>query len=253
MKALIDGDVLLYNFGAACDDEGSPLKWPFVQQRLEAKINSIVIGAGAETYEIHISGSNNFRVKEATIKPYKGNRNLPKPHWHAKVKEYFLTSKKHTVIVAEGMEADDTLSIAQLKDPEELTIICSPDKDLKMVPGWHYRWSTHTITEIKPFFVSPEEAINWFYMQLLMGDPTDNIPGLYLVGPVKAKGILHGLTTPQEMFEAVQREYENRFGSYWKQFMYENARLLWMMTTPTDDIRTTLDEYDRVRQSNQYV
>lgn len=247
MKALLDGDVLLYQFGSAKDDEGNPLKWPFVQQRLDTKINSIVIGSGATEYEVHVSGDNNFRQTEATIKPYKGNRPSDKPFWHQKVKEYLILSKKHKTVVVDGMEADDSMSIEQYKHNFEGTIICSPDKDLKMVPGWHYRWDTSTLKEIPPLYISEIEGLRWFYTQLLTGDATDNIPGLYMVGPVKAKKLLDGLTEPLSLYSVVHREYQLRFGSYWRMFMHENARLLWMLRTPTDDIRETLDEYERLR------
>ncbi|MEI2422715.1 hypothetical protein V6O07_20725, partial [Arthrospira platensis SPKY2] len=106
--------------------------------------------------------------------------------------------------------------------------------DLKMVPGWHYRWDTSTLKEIPPLQISEEEGLKWFYTQMLTGDPTDNIPGLYMVGPVKAKKLLEGLTEPLSLYSTVQKEYELRFGSYWRMFMHENARLLWMLRTPTD-------------------
>lgn len=243
MIALIDGDVLLYQFGSCKDDEGHPLKWPFVQQRLDAKIHGIAEDAEASDYVIHLSGDNNFRKDVATIRPYKGNRPSEKPFWHAKVKDYLSSSRKHKVFIAEGMEADDSMSIDQCAS-NGTTVICSPDKDLKMVPGYHYQWSTTTLKEKPRWLVTEEEGLLWFFTQLLMGDPTDNIPGLYGIGGVKAKKILDGTETPLQMYERVKKEYELRFGSYWKMFMDENAKLLWMLRTPDDDIAERLQEYD---------
>lgn len=83
-----------------------------------------------------------------------------------------------------------------------------------------------------------------------MGDNTDNILGLYKLGKVSADKLLNNTETELDMYTIVQKEYEARFGSYWKMFLHENARLLWMLRNEQDDIRDLLNEYEQLRYSN---
>lgn len=263
MLALLDCDILLYEIGSYTDDEGHPLSWPLIKSRADAKIAKITEAAGCDDYILYISGPNNFRVAEGTIKPYKGHRVSPKPHHYARLKEYFTTSKNFEgkIVVTDGYEADDALAIEQMKWWKKdctadcyydgcpcSSVICSRDKDLKMVPGYHYSWGSGGQKEKERWFVTEEEGNLWFFTQLLTGDSTDNIPGLYRVGPTNAKKLLDGLSGALSLYSKVQHEYEVRFGSYWKMFMHENARLLWMMRTEDDDVRDWLNQLEEERQ-----
>ena len=129
-------------------------------------------------------------------------------------------------------------------------VLCTIDKDLDMRRGKHGKWYKGKDGKIafKTYTITEEQGNWWFFRQLLTGDMTDNIPGLYLVGEVSAKAALKGLVEPLELYTAVQKRYEQRFGSYWTMFMHENARLLWMMTYEDDDIRDWLAllEIDRL-------
>ncbi len=250
MKALIDGDILLYELGSCTDDEGHPLKWPYVQSRVNGKIHKIKEDAGCDTYEVFITGSNNFRKTEATIRPYKGKRPSEKPLHYQRIKDYLLSTKNHPVTLCEDYEADDGMAMAQITAKEqsikedgsggERTCICSRDKDLKMVPGYHYSWASGKQKEVATRFITPQEGNKWFFTQLLMGDATDNIPGLYRVGQKNAEKLLDGLSEPLDLYTVCRHQYEVRFGSYWELFLHENARLLWMMQSEEDDVRVWL-------------
>jgi 5'-3' exonuclease len=251
MKALIDGDILRYEIGCATDDEGHPLIWPLVKARVDGKLRSIAEKSGAGSYVVYMSGKDNFRVEAATIRPYKGNRSSDKPYWHDKVEEYLKSGLNHPVVICDGYEADDGMSIAQCAGFDEIwedgifygvepngktyareelkTIICSRDKDLHMVPGWHYSWGSGKQPEREPWFTTEDEGMKLFFLQLLTGDVTDNIPGLYMIGPVKAEKLLEGITEPLSMYAKVREQYVLRFGHYWDMFMNENAALLWML------------------------
>jgi 5'-3' exonuclease len=167
--------------------------------------------------------------------------------------------------LCEDYEADDGMAIAQAdkltydsvgSPPDNFTgefvdgsqtVICSRDKDLKMVPGYHYSWGAGKQKEVPTRFISEEEGNKWFFTQLLMGDATDNIPGLYRVGQKNAEKLLDGLSEPLDLYSVCQHQYAVRFGSYWKLFLHENARLLWMMQSEDDDIRDWLEGLEGIR------
>lgn len=138
------------------------------------------------------------------------------------------------VLSQDGLEADDALALDQTED----TIICSRDKDLRIVPGWHYSWECGKQREIGPhntdsigsLYKDGDKVIGYgmkfFYYQMLIGDGVDNIPGLHGVGPAKAFKILEPLVTVEEMEKAVKDMYKERGAT--KEFFIEQARLLWM-------------------------
>lgn len=229
MKALIDCDVLAYSHGSATDDEFKPLKWPLVQARVDAHINAIMDATGADDKVLFLTSDDksNFRYDIATIRPYKGQRKAEKPHWYNRIRQ-FLEERRGAVVVS-GMEADDAMSIMQYEAPEKTTIICTVDKDLAMVPGYHYSWSDKGKKK-GVWFQDEIGGLRCFYKQLLTGDTIDNIPGLFGVGNSSAL-LKHvdTLDSERDMYEHVYEQYEKRFGSYAEQFLIENGRLLWML------------------------
>lgn len=260
MKAIVDADILCYEFGNMKDlDTGDLLAWPIVRKFVDERIQQILEGAGADEAVYYLTDSeSNYRNAVATILPYKGHRTSEKPpHW-GDIRQHLIDN--YDAEVQYGIEADDRCGIEQSiayretvtyvdDDPyhfytpyvkecllkEECdTIICSRDKDLSMIAGWHYSWPCGNQKERK-WFVSEEDGIRFFYKQLLTGDATDNILGLYRVGEkancVKA---LDDMTDELDMFKHVYKEYENRFGAYAYQFLEENARLLWICRGNSD-------------------
>ena len=271
MKALIDGDILCYQYGSLTDERGSPLTWNLIVNHLNAKIKEICDKVDADECIIFMTGNNNFRKEEATIKPYKGTRPAEKPHSYERVKAYLESGKVYPVTICEDYEADDGMSIAQTDSIEEIesaelevemhgtyhgsfpqdTCICSNDKDLRMVPGYHYSWSVGEDIKEKPMeWVDHTQGLRWFFTQLLTGDSVDNILGIFGMGPKSAAVLrLKDMEDTIDMYLNVQLEYEKRFGNYWKMFMYENARLLWMLRTEDDDIRNFLEKLESQRQN----
>jgi hypothetical protein len=242
MHALLDADIFLYEMGSALDDEGNPLAWNLVQARLDARINQILDAVQAETWQGYITGKGNFRDGLSTIKDYKGNRDRSaRPFWHQAVHQYLVQDR--AVAVCHGIEADDQIAM----DHGEGTIICSRDKDLKQVPGWHYSWPSWKQEEQHPYYINETDALRFFYKQLLTGDPTDNILGLYGVG-AKAACVqrIDTYSTELDMFSEVKEQYELRFGKYWPMFMEENGALLYLLRHPEDSWNAQMS---RMRQS----
>ena len=165
------------------------------------------------------------RDKIATLQKYKGNRDdAPRPHWYSEIKDYI--TRNYVCVEFPGLEADDGMAL----DQNSNTIICTPDKDLNMVPG--LRWNLSGGVD----YISVEEARRSFYNQLLTGDSTDNIPGLFkLTGQraaVKYKRHLDTLETDREMYGWVKNVYVEAFGcgelNDVDAVLLEIGRLLWM-------------------------
>lgn len=250
MKALIDGDILCYEIGAASEvgwsgEEDSPSSppWEYVASLLDSRLQQLCLEAKADSYQIYLTGKNNFRYSIYPL--YKANRkDIEKPFHHNNIKVH-LIGQYHAHVV-DGMEADDALSIAQCQalDRCEETIICTRDKDLRMVPGWHYSWEIGQQPSWGPCYVvdpgylclsqGKAKKLNgtglmWFYAQMLTGDRVDNIPGLPGVGPVKAYNLLQGAETDKEALDIVYDQYHCKYGQEAEEQMELMGRLLWMM------------------------
>lgn len=238
MIALIDCDILQWEFGNATDAEYKILPWPLVQARVQSRIDGIMDATEADSYVLYLTtdDKSNFRYKIASIRPYKGARPTEKPYWYHHIRNFLVDYRGAQEV--SGMEADDAMSIAQYKalaEGTEETVICSKDKDLNMVPGWHYGWHAGKQQEKGVWYQDEIGGLRCFYKQLLTGDSTDNIPGLYGVG--KSSTLLKQVDTLDDelsMYDHVYKHYELRFGSYAEQFLIENARLLWMKRTEED-------------------
>ena len=265
MHALIDGDIFAYEFGGCEYENGRPLGWPLVVSRLNARIEGVCDAVEASTYSIYLTSDDksNFRIKAATIKPYKGQRPAEKPHYYQRIRDFLVNYRDAQVVY--GMEADDALSIEQMSFLEPLneveeeieltwncpqdTVICTKDKDLEMVPGYHYSW-TEKGKKKGLWWQGELDGLRCFYKQLLLGDTVDNIPGLFGVGE-KSALLKHidSCESELEMYAHVKKHYEDRFGSYWNMFLRENAVLLWMKREVTPEPKDeVLDRLEGLEQ-----
>ncbi|HET8685324.1 MAG TPA: hypothetical protein VFM18_01520 [Methanosarcina sp.] len=142
---------------------------------------------------LFLSGDRNFRK---TIYPeYKANRiKMERPPCLEEVKSWFI-EQNLVEPIQEHLEADDLLGLHQTED----SCIVSIDKDLLMIPGWHYNYVKDDLC-----YVSEWAGIYAFYRQLLVGDPADNIKGAKGIGKAKAEKILANCTTESELLKAVE-------------------------------------------------
>lgn len=216
MKALVDADILVYRFGFASD--GDPAE--FALARISEFLDNLQMMDGIDEVWGYLTGSNNFRNEIAKTAPYKGNRVMAKPYHYQLLREYMERAWGFEII--DGMEADDAIGIEAYRNEPDETIIVSIDKDLNMIRGHHYNF----VKEEK-YFVTEEEAIRNFYLQILTGDKVDNIIGLDGIGPVKSKKLLKDCNTELEMYEAVLKAYDGDEAR-----VLENARLLWILREP---------------------
>jgi len=176
--ALVDCELILYRNAAKAEKEGTSLR--SLVEMTELSIAEVVRGCMASDYYLLVSGRNNFRK---TLYPdYKAGR-PPKPELYSKLCDAIRDLNPRRWLFHDQLEADDLLGIMATNGRIKNPIICSIDKDMLGVPAWHYNWNKDDF----PGYVSQEEAdYNWL-VQLLKGDPTDNIEGMKGIGGVKAK------------------------------------------------------------------
>lgn len=190
----------------------------------------------------------NFRDKVAKKKVYKGSRKTDRPKHYLNLVEYVCATRE--VVMAEGCEADDLLAVYQTAAEPLTTIICSRDKDLKIVAGMHFGWMCGLQKQFGPAQVTAEGEITinargtkiegtglkFFYSQVLTGDKTDDYPGLPRCGPVKTFKILDECKGEEEMFNAVYEAYRASYGDETAhEEMEEQCQLAWMVCEVDDE------------------
>jgi hypothetical protein len=260
-RLLIDGDILRYEVGFAGqpydDTEGKtvPMAFETVKEILENKISLILEDTNPDAEVVvyltadralakaaGIEYKPNFRDAVAVTKPYKGTRKNDKPFHYNNLTA--LLHNSYDCVVSSGIEADDQMGRDQFSSPEGTTIICSRDKDLRQVPGWHYSWECGRQASVGPhftdkfgslFYTGPLEGKKpkllgygdlFFYYQMLAGDTVDNIPGCPGIGEVNAYRLLSEATSCDEAEAIVRKAYAERKGADYEIYYREQEQLL---------------------------
>jgi 5'-3' exonuclease len=128
-----------------------------------------------------------LRMKPATFEKNKGV--IPRRPEHLdRIKDYLR--KKYDAEALALYEADDLIGIAsdEYRRKGEEVVIVSIDKDLDCIPGVHYNSVRDEV-----YIVTPEQALRNFYYQVLLGDTTDNVPGVPGVGEKTATKLLDSI------------------------------------------------------------
>lgn len=213
-----------------------------VEYVIDCLMGDMYTATNTQDYTIYLTGEGNFREAYAKTHKYKGNRdNVDKPILYEETRKYLIDV--YGAEVVNGMEADDALGIAQKND----TCIVTIDKDLDMIPGWHYN-----LMHNKLYNVDPTTADYEFYIQMLTGDTTDNIIGIHKVGRKTAEKILHACEY-DEVWPTIYAKYIEEFGevnAYDR--LVENGRLLYILRDPEEPWSPPQkEELDRKAQSLQ--
>lgn len=215
MKALLDADTMAFRAAAACKEESVSTALFTVDSIVTDALLCCDHGeAFYDKWQLYLTGSNNFRKGIATSHPYKGNRTTPKPEHLPAVRDHLV--QKWGAVIAEGQEADDAIAIEATTLGDNCVMV-SIDKDFKQIPGNHYNF-----VKREHFYVTQEDGLRFLYKQILIGDSTDNIIGLYGIGPKKADKMLEECTTEQDMYNVAVEAYES------EERVIENARLLYL-------------------------
>lgn len=257
MQPLIDGDILCYEIGFAAEAGWQKPGFPsfdYVEELLVNRIGNICAMVEAtQPPIIFLTGKTNFRTEIAKLRPYKERPSL-KPFHYYNIKAYLKGA--YDFRIREGLEADDLMAIEQSQRIGE-TIICTRDKDLRAVPGWHYGWELGAQPQYGPKFVQglgelrlssdrkslKGEGVLFFYSQCLTGDSVDTVPGLPRFGPVKTFDLLHDAKTEYEAFDRTIRVYRDFYEERAEAIFLEQATLLWMVRELNEDGSPVMYKY----------
>lgn len=214
MRALIDGDILLYRIGFVTEDATEN----DAKIAMDELMTRILDSCQATSFSVFLSCGRKESFRAKLYPEYKANRTREKPKHYDILKRYVIRSWHGTQAVEE--EADDLIGI----NLDENSIACTIDKDIL------YGLEGHKYNFVKDllFYTSQEEATKFFYKQLLMGDSADNIIGLPKIGEVRALKLLEGLDTEEEMFEQVKFQYEKH--GFTEEQLLLNGQLLKIRT-----------------------
>lgn len=281
--ANIDADFIAYQVACETKAELDGLKPRRSLEHMKKQVLSIALHqqklVGAERYVLFITppGSDKGgRDAYAVNKPYQGNRadKVPPEHLDA-IRAYMGEECPSNISL--NQEADDALAQANYAaiaaGTPELTVLCSKDKDLKMVPGYYYDFDAEEVKSCLDTFGYIEvdrsksaakvvgRGTKFFWAQCLMGDTADNIAGLpkcfvngkdKSVGPVAAYNFLKDCEDDGQCYDVVRElwstsrhewiNWKTQQPSTWGEALYGDMHLLWMRRTPDDRVDDFLKE-----------
>ncbi len=228
--ALIDADSLIYyEMGKNTLEEAIA--------GIDSRIETILLETAADEYFGFLTEGKCFRYRVAKTRPYKHNRKLStKPPIFYALKEYIKQRWNFKGIL--GLEADDCVSIYAriIAESSNDYVICSPDKDvLRQVPGLHFNYQ-------KAEWISTNklEANEFLWMQTLMGDSTDGIPGIPGLGAKTAEKIIANNDGTTSYEQDVLKVYVDKFGHYDGICKFtETFKLVYLLTSEKEVLYNT--------------
>lgn len=272
VKCLIDADILQYEIGFASESywkhlhpeaslewlADNPPPWEIAEEQLLSRIATIEDECEAtEPSTFYFSGKENFRYQIAVSQPYKSGRGF-KP-FHYKNIGAFLRGL-YPYREASNLEADDLIGIESrtCTTEERRGIICTRDKDLRALAGWHYGWELGKQARIGPLLVADFGSLclsdcrkklsgfglKWFLAQCIMGDVTDSIPGIVGSGISAAYRALNDVSSYAEGLEVVRGLYQRK--GYPPEYLLEQGRLLWMTRELHEDGSPVLWDSEKI-------
>lgn len=240
---LADGDALAYYCAGNGDTSSGQAR-----RNLEQKLESALRACGADKVTILTTSRashKGHRYAISRIKPYQGKRDgKQRPRNWQLMRE--LIERDPRSVVTDTLEADDLFHIHSVRLGDDNVALLTMDKDMRMVPGWHLNWDSHALVRVQPdtWAAALDGKLygrKWFWLQMLMGDATDNVPGL-LACKVGGKLKRCGEKTAAALLRHCQDEHAARdvvFGQYLSTYgdgndfaghvaYIEQACLLWM-------------------------
>ena len=236
MKLFLDADSIM--FKAACTQSTKHDTRVVTRKIIE---DSIVDTFADETY-IAVKGKGNFRYNV-----YDGYKSSRKDKLDEDLKKklndsYNYLLNKWSAVPADGMEADDLVSIwsYEARAADEDFVIGHIDKDINQVPGNHYNYNKKNV-----YFVTDEEADMNFCIQLLIGDSGDDIPKVKKGFGIKTaeKALID--TTYDNRIDTVVDVWKRLYGRGWEKQLNMIGNLIYMKRTWDLEEWNYADRYTR--------
>jgi len=238
------------------DIEGNPTLNPFTEEQLSTavqtaydklmgEVNALMERLFAKDIICYVKGKGNYR--DDIYADYKASRKK-RPQLRNRVVPELnrILVEEGFAIASDGMEADDRVRIKarELTELGEAWVVCTIDKDLKMIGGQYYN-----IKHKKLYVIDKKEANRCLYKQLLEGDSTDNIPGLPGVGPVRARNTIFPCDNEVEMQEAVVDMYLMQYGEErWYDELMLTGDLIYILEYADKRFKDIFDEWQVVKE-----
>lgn len=247
----VDADILAYQYGGNEDTSVEESR-----RRLTYKVSRLRDASGADRAVLAMTAcgsSKGERAIVATSRPYQGQRKGHRPKNWQYLRDYMMAGCAGRVAVTHDREADDLAGYMGTIYSD--LVMCSKDKDWRMLPGIHLDWDSNEMTTV-PEGCYEHEAFGkvfghkWFLLQLLQGDKADHIPGLLthpkaprgLVGEKTAEKFLLGTANLGEGLDSVLRCYQEGMPNDWARHFAEQASLLWMRRDKLASVNSWLIE-----------
>lgn len=197
MRTLIlDSDIIAYKFASSNQqtfpfDPENPIVYVGSLATAIAEVDAYIqelkdtLNATNIVSCLSCPSADNFRLN--VLSTYKANRkNTVRPVLLPELRKHL--AEKYQCYQMPTLEGDDVMGILATSSRfiKGERIVVSEDKDLRQIPGLLYNPRSMDT----PLLITKEMGDEYFYMQILTGDPTDNYSGCPGVGPVKASAIL---------------------------------------------------------------
>lgn len=183
MKMLVDADYVVYKSCAGAETEidwGDDVilvtsKFSEAYANVKRDLLKIINNFLWDVPELILFFSDSVNFRKSIQPSYKGHRNRKKPCGYKRVINRLKTEYK--VVIMPTLEADDALGIYATQNPG--SVICSPDKDMRQIPGKLFDMS-------ELMNVEDAEGKKWHLVQTLAGDQTDGYSGVPGIGVKRA-------------------------------------------------------------------
>lgn len=148
-----------------------------IKHSLDTLMRNILNATNASGYIAFVKNKKTGVHRYNINSDYKSNRPKEIPKWWEFTKEYAINHWKAYPV--DFLEADDAVNITRLGIKD--SFIVAVDKDLLNLEGKHFNWRTFEWVE-----VSNEDAYNYFWADMIIGQPGDGLLGVPGKGKVYA-------------------------------------------------------------------
>lgn len=231
-KCFIDGDSMLYRIAYTTNSDSQ------AASTFDLALLAVMRDTGSEKGYVAVKGKGNFRYD--LTDDYKATRS--KSEMDPQVKDRLANLYQYcwdtNCVQSDNCEADDVVSIwaTEAEKMGDSFVIAHVDKDIDMVPGWHYNFNKKTL-----YHTDENQGHYLLCKQLLTGDASDNIQGIRGVGPKTAEKLLKDVPA-EGMLDVVRKAWREKHPREWKEKLQLCFNLIYMRRSFDDFREMTIEE-----------